>query len=477
MQKTETFLKSLPVTCHTDYISPEGTFVAIQGQEKNGIDFIPEALKLGASKIIVQDDALLSQELLDLINKYEAELVKVKNTRKALAKFSAEAYGYPAKSLKILGITGTKGKTTTAYLTEHILKKAGYKTALISSVCNKILDKEYRSTLTTPQPDFLHAFLQQCKEQEVDYVVMEVAAQATTLYRTHGIEFEGLIFTNFSLEHSEFYKTQEDYFQAKKDLILQRKKGAPLIVNSDDPKVYSLRLEFDKVLAIGLNASADTQASLIKTTLQNGIEAQIISNSIAIHLRAPYLLGEFNVYNILAAFSLTYALGIKANSIVKALIDFKSPKGRLETFRLPNGAIAFIDYAHNPSSFKSLFKAIKSLANKTIVVFGAGGGKDKTKRPLMGSISAKYNDTIILTTDNPRDEDPQEIIDNIKKGITENLAYKVVEELDREEAIKKAYNLSNSGDIILILGKGPDEYQIVKGKKTYFSELEILRKL
>lgn len=477
MQKEPLFYSKLPVTCHTDFVCDNSTFVAIKGQEKNGEDFVKAALDKGAKEIVIEKDVNLDQEILDLINKNNAKLTKVENTRKALAQLSSKAYGNPAKNLKILGVTGTKGKTTTAYLLEHILKKAGYKTALISSVYNKILDQEFRSTLTTPQPDYLHSFFAECKRQKIDYIVMEVAAQATSLYRTYGIEFEGLIFTNFSLEHSEFYPNQEDYFQAKKDLLFQRKRSGITVLNADDPKVYSLKLEFNRILTFGLKPQADIKATNIESSIENGIQAQIISNTLITHLKAKYILGEFNIYNILAAYTLAFGIGLKPEVIIKSIVDFKSPKGRLESIKLPNGALAFIDYAHNPSSFKSLFKAIKKLSNKIIVVFGAGGGRDVTKRPLMGAIAAKYTDNIILTSDNPRFEDPNQIIDQIKKGIPKEYIDKVFVELDRETAIKKAYSLSNNKDIILLLGKGPDEYQITNGKKSYFSESEILRKL
>lgn len=465
-----------PVTCHTDYVGPDTTFVAIKGFDSNGIDYIPLALEKGASKIVVDYTSELDDSLKKLLSTYNAELVFVENTRKALADLAAQALGYPAHDLSIIGVTGTKGKTTTAYLIEHILQQAGYKTALISSVAKRIGNCDLSVPLTTPQPDYIQLFLSLCKEHKVDYVIMEVAAQALSLHRVENIEFSGVVFTNFSLEHSEFYATQKDYFEAKKKILLQRKPSAPLILNSDDENIYALRLKYKKVVTFGLEPWADIQATAINSSLQ-GLSADLHAHSVPYYLTLEKLVGAFNIYNIAAAFALTQSLGIQGFVIIRALQSFKAPRGRLEKYILPNKAIAFIDYAHNPSSFKALFKTLRPLASDIKVVFGAGGGKDHSKRPVMGALAAEYADTVILTSDNPRSEDPQKIIESIKAGIPDSYEKKVYIELDRKKAIEKAYQLSHEDSIILILGKGPDEYQIVGRDKIYFSEAAILANL
>jgi len=217
-----------PVACHTDHVGPGSIFVAIQGFKQDGVRYIQQALEKGATEIVVQDDA----ELSDLPLGVHAH--KVSDTRKALAELSAQAAGYPAKKLKIIGVTGTKGKTTTVYLIEQVLKTAGYKTARLSTVNNAILDRENKAQLTTPQPDYLHQFFKRCVQEDVEYVVMEVAAQALSLHRVHGLQFDGVIFTNFSQEHGEFYDSMEDYFAAKCTIFEQINPGSPVLVNADD---------------------------------------------------------------------------------------------------------------------------------------------------------------------------------------------------------------------------------------------------
>jgi UDP-N-acetylmuramoyl-L-alanyl-D-glutamate--2,6-diaminopimelate ligase len=471
------FPQTYPVTCHTDYVQKDGTFVAIKGYDKDGLTYIAHALTKGARTIVVDTYAEITDDILAQIDFCQAELVRVDNTRKALAELSREASGYAHKKLRIIGITGTKGKTTTSYLTEHIFKAVGYKTALLSSVSKRIGSTEIKASLTTPQPDFIYTFLNECVKQDVDIVIMEVAAQAVSLYRTHGIEFDGLIFTNFSLEHSEFYATQDDYFQAKKALIDQRKDHAPLIINADDQKVYNLRFNYHKVITIGCdNLNADIKATHIKSSLTS-LSATIHAHALSYPCINDALVGQFNTYNILSAFAIAQALGVSGESIVWALKLFKAPRGRLEKYLLSNKALAIIDYAHNPSSFEALFKALRPLTHNMTVVFGAGGGKDHVKRPMMGSIACEYADNIILTTDNPGDEDPDSIINDIKRGISQEYHGNLLSELDRRKAIEMACRMSCENGIVLLLGKGPDEFQIVKGSKTDFSESSILSHL
>lgn len=429
-------------------MQPGGTFVVIQGMEQDGVKFIPMALEKGAKTIVIGREVELSDELYEQIRLAGAALISVVEPRRALAELSAQAYNFPAKSLKIIAITGTKGKSTTTFLLEHLLRSAGKKTALLSTVKNIILGHEFPTKLTTQQPDYLHTFFNVCKTAGVEWVVMEVAAQAFSLYRVYGLEFEAGIFTNFSREHGEFYPDQELYFAAKTQLLGQLKPGAPLFLNADDTRV----------------------AALAKRYKQSHLYTQKHDYT------CPQLVGSFNAYNIAAATACAQALGLSGQDIAAGLLDFKGVPGRLDRYPLANGAVAFIDYAHNPSSMQAVLTELRKLTGDLIVVFGAGGDRDPVKRPEMGEIAARLGDTVIITADNPRSEDPAAIADQILAGIPRQDFGKVVVELDRERAIIMACEGSKRESIIALLGKGPDEYQIVKGVTTPFSEREILNK-
>jgi len=450
-----------PVTCHTAFVGPGSTFVAIKGYQSNGIQFIPKAIEKGASTIVIQKDQNIElyQDLLQ-----DVSVVRVENARKALAELSAHAAGNPAKKLTIIGITGTKGKTTTAYLLDQMLKKAGYNRALLTTVKNSINSASFSAPLTTPQPDYLHQFLKLCVCEGVTHVVMEVAAQAIPLYRVHGIEFSGVIFSNFGQEHLEFFDSMDSYFVAKKQVLNYRKKNAPLWINNDDEIISPLKKLYLNVHTFGINASADI--IMLDDNHINVDEQEYELNN-------PSLPGLYNRYNIMAAVGMAVSLGIKIPVIQRAIASFQGVPGRLERYLLPNGAIAIIDYAHNPLSYKALLPALREKTDHLIVLFGAGGERDPSRRPQMGQIAAQYADEIIVTSDNPRSENPQLIIDDILSGIKDRSS--VVCELDREKAIQIAYTHAHKGTIIALLGKGPDEYQIVGNNKTYFSEQAILQ--
>jgi UDP-N-acetylmuramoyl-L-alanyl-D-glutamate--2,6-diaminopimelate ligase len=463
-----TLPKTFPVTCHTDHVGPGSTFVAIKGMQEDGIKYVVQAIQKGATKIVVYQDAVLNDEILGLIEKNNIEFARVENPRKALAQLSAQALDYPAQKLKILGVTGTKGKTTTCFLLEHLLVHAGYKTALLSTVHNKINGTIFPTNLTTQHPDYLHVFFATCVQQGVEYVVMEVAAQAFSLNRVEGIAFDGAIFTNFDLEHAEFYATMEDYFAAKCQIFTQTKKGAPALVNIDDIHLKKL----NNVISYSLYEQCANFYAHYKPDLTS---TQIV-------LKDEYyfchtLLGEYNAYNLLAAVSLLHSLGLPSDVLNNGLQTFAGVPGRMQLHTLPNGARGCIDNAHNPSSYKALLSTLRKLTDDLIVVFGCGGQRDATKRPIMGSIAAELCDTVLLTSDNPRTEDPAVIIEDIYEGIAKERQYKVIKELDRKVAIEKAYKLSKSTSIIAILGKGHDEYQLINGVKYPFSEKDILHHL
>jgi UDP-N-acetylmuramoyl-L-alanyl-D-glutamate--2,6-diaminopimelate ligase len=478
MSKTVALPIHFSVTCHTDNVGPGSTFVVIQGMSLNGAEFIPEAIKRGASCIVLEHNAVLPHETEQLIQNHAIRVERVENTRLALAQMSAHATGYPAKKLRIIGITGTKGKTTTSLLAEHIFRSAGYKTALISTAKNSINGHYLKAPLTTPQPDYLQHFLQCCVDQQIDIVVMEVAAQALSLHRTAGIEFDGALFTNFSLEHLEFYPSMEHYFEAKRALFTQCKPNAPMLINGDDVHGKKLLSTHANAISFGIREQSAIYGFIHATSDdKQGLTMTVIHGAQEITLACPGLFGNFNAYNILAAVSMALCFDIKPDAIANALSTFPGVPGRLEKYNLPNGASCIIDYAHNPSSYEAVLSLLKSKTDNLIVIFGAGGKRDPSKRPIMGAIAAQYADLIILTSDNPRDEDPLRIIEDIATGIPHDQQHKILREVDREKAIQKAYAYSKTKTIIAILGKGTDEYQIIGTRKLPFSEIQIIKSL
>jgi UDP-N-acetylmuramoyl-L-alanyl-D-glutamate--2,6-diaminopimelate ligase len=464
-----------PVTSHTKHIGHGTTFIAIKGMKEDGVTYIPEALRLGARTVVIEDHVMLPQEITNEISKYNATLLRVPHARAALAQLSAQALGFPSKKLKIIAVTGTKGKSTTTFLIEHMLSSSGYKTALLSTVKNRILEHDLETHLTTQHPDYLHVFFDLCVQHKVDYVIMEVAAQALTLHRVDTLQFDAVVFTNFSQEHAEFYATNDDYFEAKKQILKHIKDTCPLFLNADDNRVAELASLWKNVLFFSTqNAKTDFNADLHSSSIA-GLTFEIAHKNGKFTVHVPALMGGYNVSNCAAASACVKSLGLSDDQIERALSTFSGVPGRLNRYMLPNKAIAFIDYAHNPSSFKAVLSTLRPLSSHLVVVFGAGGDRDPIKRPLMGDIAAQYADRVILTTDNPRSENPEDITEQIHKGIPENMRHKVVVELDREKAIHQAYQFSAAQSVIALLGKGPDEYQLVKGVKIPFSESKILQ--
>lgn len=470
------FPQTYPVACHTDQVGNGTVFVAVPGKKEDGISYIPLAIEKGATKIVVQHDALLSQEVLDLLTRRGVALERVVDARRALAELSAQAHGFPAKKLTIIGITGTKGKTTTTYILAHILRASGYKTAMLSTVENKIGDTVFSAKLTTQHPDYLHTFFAQCVQQGITHVVMEVAAQAMTLHRVAGLEFAGILFTNFEREHSEFYATIEDYFAAKCELFALRKPNAPVLINADDVWGQKILAQHPDFLRFGLGSREYDVAAQVHD-VNAGIAADVSIGQATEALRCPTLVGRFNAYNLLGALGLAVQLGLSLKQAVAAAASFGSVPGRLQGYTLPNGARSFIDYAHTPSSFTQVLTVLRATTDHLIVIFGAGGDRDPHKRPVMGTITSEIADVVLVTSDNPRSERAENIAQQIIAGIAAENKHKLICELDREQAIKKAYALSRATSVIVLLGKGPDEYQMIGSVKYPFSEKTILQSL
>jgi len=460
------------VACHTDHVGSHATFVAIQGQNNDGVQFILDAVSRGAQKIVVSTQAAVDDSVKNMLARKNIPLCTVENTRAALAQLSAQAYDYPHKKLTIIGITGTKGKTTTACAAFHLLRTAGYSVALISTVYNRINEQFFEAPLTTPQPDYLHMFFAHCVANGVTHVVMEVAAQAMTLHRLDGILFDMVVFTNIDQEHGEFYATFAHYFDAKIMLLKQVKPDGMILLNADDERIAALKTTFPNAQLYSVHdASALWYTDLIETNYGTR------GNFRECTWHSPTFSGAFNGSNITAALAIAVHNGVESHQAATACATVPAIPGRLEQYSTPIGAQYIIDYAHTPASYTQLLSLLRTQTDHLVVLFGAGGAKDHRKRPLMGAIAAQYADVVLLTSDNPRYEDPKKIIDDLMAHMSDAQKKKVIIELDREKAIKKSYKLAKKCSIIALLGKGPDEFQIVGDQKTPFYEKEIIKQL
>lgn len=475
-----------PVACHTDNVGPGTTFVAVKGQQTDGLNFVEVALQKGARQIVVESRTV-NPELLNLIETFKAQLITVNSTRQALSNLSAQAWGNPARKLKIIGVTGTKGKTTTVYALRHILAQNSKKVAMLSGVENMICEQKFAANLTTPHPDYLHMFLAQCVQAKIEYVVMEVSAQALSLNRVDDLRFAGIIFTNLELEHSEFYASIENYFLAKCQIFNLLQDDGCVILNSDDLWVQKIlvnsqnffsKSQAKQILTFGCHQDLHQPnyiLEIIQPSLLSGLEFNLISSKKnQFNYKLDQLYGVFNAYNISGAILCAQQLGLSYEQIKIAVQDFVSAPGRLEIYLLPNDARGVVDYAHTPSSFRNILTLLRKETNQLIIIFGAGGGRDPLKRPIMGQIATKFGDYVIITNDNPRHEDPKKIVQQI---IDKQMSEKILVELDRAQAVRLAYQLSKPGAIIVLLGKGPDEYQIIGDQKIFFSDRNQFKQL
>lgn len=466
------------VSCDSKKITQGGTFVACDGSRLCGIDFIPHAIASGAKKIIAGNEY---QEKLQSLEKNNPGIIftYTKNPRKALAEAAAAAYNFPAKKLRFIGVTGTKGKSTIAYLVEHILKKSGQKTALIGGIVNRIIDKAVPSTLTTPNSDFLQAFLASCVEQNVDTVVMEVSSHALSLDRVHGIEFDVVAFTNLGNDHLDFHKTMDAYFLAKAQIFNHVRSNGYAIINLDHPwgsKVNEAAHESLKpaqIISIS-NQNPSTHRIRIKDTTLNGLELSIEDNKNEIlHLVNNCLIGKPFAYNMAIAALIAQYFEIPSKTIEAAIQDFSGTPGRMQLHRLKNGARVFVDFAHSGPAMEAVLEMLRPLTNNLIVLFGCGGDKPKERRISMPQAASKFADHIIITEDNPRTEDRLAILHEVEENIFSEAKYKTITIQDRREAIAAAIALASTpASIVAILGKGHERYQIIGTTYHHFDDFE-----
>ncbi|MFZ1320468.1 MAG: UDP-N-acetylmuramoyl-L-alanyl-D-glutamate--2,6-diaminopimelate ligase [Ignavibacteria bacterium] len=455
-------------------VKPGDIFFAVKGLISDGNKFIKEAIERGAVIVFTDDDNFSESEM---------PVIKVDDVRKIMALMSGIFYEDPSSKLKLIGVTGTNGKTTTAYLMHALLSNAGYKTGLIGTIECLIGNEKIESKLTTPDSVELNMILNKMVNEKTEFCVMEVSSIALSMERVYGLKFDTAVFTNLTSEHLDFHKDMENYFEAKKILFDNLDEDSNSVSNKDDEygqrilsetKAKKIFYSVDKVL----ESDEDLKADDVKLGM-DGINFNMIYRGENVNISSD-LAGRFNVYNILASAGTVLNYNVSLESITEVLNNFSGVTGRFNRIPLPNGAVAVIDYSHTSDSLKNAIEAAKEIIkdeNKNgslITIFGCGGNKDRFKRPVMGKYATELSDFTIITSDNPRFEEPMDIIEEIKKGISEEAEYKVIE--NREEAIKAGIGLAVAGDIILICGKGHETYQEIKGVRSHFDDKEIVLK-
>ena len=453
-------------------IKQNAMFVAIKGFDVDGNLFIKQAIENGAIAIVIEEGTKLKKS--DISE--NTNVIMVPNARLALAKMACNFYGNPSRKFKLIGITGTKGKTTTTFMLKAILEKHGNKVGLIGTVANYIGNKNLgESSRTTPESIELQRLFNQMVEENVDTVVMEVSSQSLKLHRVEGCDFDYAVFTNFSEDHisPKEHPDMEDYFESKLLLIKQAKTS---FVNNDDFRVSKIKkiLPECNVKTYGIDNEANLLAKDITVTNSSAdFKVKIAGKNERVKTGIP---GRFSVYNSLAAIAIAEGLGANAEEIKEALLEVRVP-GRSELVDNKKGLTIMIDYAHSPESLQSILNAVKSYTRgRVISVFGCGGDRDPGKRAVMGEISGKTADFTIITSDNPRTENPDEIVRQIEEGIAKTKG-KYVAIVDRTEAIKHAIEIANKNDIIVLAGKGHETYQEINGEKHPYDERKIIKKI
>lgn len=442
-------------------------FAALKGTQVDGHGYIATAIQNGASSILCSD---LPTTILPNIT-----YIQVDNTSEAIGIIASNYFDKPSNDLNLVGITGTNGKTTTATLLYNLFTNLGFKTGLISTIHNKIAGKNIKATHTTPDAISLNQLLNDMVIAGCEYAFMEVSSHAIDQNRISGLKFSGAVFTNLSHDHLDYHKTFKEYLKAKKKLFDELPKTAFALSNLDDKngRVMLQNTSATKK-SYSLKSLADYKGKIIESSFE-GIQIQINGQEFY-----SLLTGEFNSYNLLAAYGTAILLGQDNKSVLTQISKIQAIVGRFQMLRSNSGIICFIDYAHTPDALENVLKTINSIRTKNeilITVIGAGGDRDKEKRPKMARIATQLSDTVILTSDNPRSEDPELIIEDMRVGIDPTKANKTLAITSREEAIKTAVNLAKSGDIILVAGKGHEKYQEIKGVKHPFDDIAIVHKI
>ncbi len=446
-------------------------FVAMRGTNTDGHAFIGNAVSNGAKVVLLEDDSALPDAFF-----MHAGVVKVvvPDARKALAVMSANFFGHPDKELILVGVTGTNGKTSTTHLIKSILEANGKKTGLIGTIEYRIADTVIPATHTTPESLELCGLLRQMVDAGCDAAVMEVSSHSLALHRVHGLRFAAGTFTNLTQDHLDFHQTMEKYFEAKQMLFNQLGSEAVAVTNADDPRGHAMvEASHARTLTYSIGGKADVVADDISLSM-SGTQFKVTYRH-QTHTVTASLIGRFNAQNILAAYATGIGLGIQEDVIVEGIRGMKSVAGRFQQFTSPAGWTAVVDYAHTHDALENCLRAIHDIApsdkrGKIITVFGAGGNRDKTKRPKMGNVAAQYSDVLVLTSDNPRHESPDTIISDIRAGIPQGTTVHV--NPDRRAAIAMALGMAQRSDVILIAGKGHEDYQVIGDQKSHLDDRE-----
>ncbi|MBL4862113.1 MAG: UDP-N-acetylmuramoyl-L-alanyl-D-glutamate--2,6-diaminopimelate ligase [Crocinitomicaceae bacterium] len=441
-------------------------FFAIKGVTRDGHDFIDEVSKKGCTVIVAEKEVKTPDNV---------QLIIVDDSSKALSIMASNFYDEPSRKLKLIGITGTNGKTTIATLLFNLYSKMGYQCGLLSTVVNKICERDIPSTHTTPDPIALNKLLDEMVVEGVSHCFMEVSSHAIHQNRIGGLHFSGGAFTNITHDHLDYHKTFREYIEVKKRFFDVLPKEAFALTNLDD-KNGAVMLQNTK--ARKRSYALKTMADYKVKVLENQFSGLVLSiNGKELWTR---LIGDFNAYNLLAVFGVSQELGEDETEVLTVLSQLESVDGRFQYIRSENGVIAIIDYAHTPDALDNVLKTIENIRTKNetvFTVFGCGGDRDKAKRPIMASIACNRSDKVILTSDNPRTEDPNEIIDEMMEGVGGSNFKKTLSIVDRAQAIKTAASMAVANDIILIAGKGHEKYQEIKGVRHDFDDLATIKEL
>ena len=448
-------------------IQPGHLFVAVRGTQVDGHSFIPKAIEQGAVAVLCEDVPAEPSE--------GVTFVKVASTEAAVGLVATMFYGDPSTKLQLVGVTGTNGKTTIATLLYNMFRKFGHKCGLLSTVCNYIEDEAIPADHTTPDPIELNRLLAKMVEAGCEYAFMECSSHAIAQKRIGGLKFAGGLFTNLTRDHLDYHKTFENYRDAKKAFFDGLPKTAFAITNADD-KNGMVMVQNTKAIVktYSTRTMADFKAKIIECHFE-GMYLDINGHEVGVQF-----IGKFNVSNLLAVYGAAVMLGKNPEDILVIMSTLKSVSGRLEPIRSNDGVTAIVDYAHTPDALENVLNAIHEVLDgkgKVITVCGAGGNRDKGKRPLMAQEAVKQSDRVIITSDNPRFEEPQDIINDMLAGLNAQQMKKVVSIADRREAIRTAVMMAEKGDVILIAGKGHEDYQEIKGVKHHFDDREEVRKV
>ena len=448
-------------------IEPGHLFVAVKGTQTDGHVYIDKAIEKGASAIVCETlPGNLHKNII---------YIKVENTEDCVGKLATAFYGNPTSKMELIGVTGTNGKTTIATLLYHMFRKFGYKVGLISTVCNYIDDEAIPTEHTTPDPITLNKLLGRMADEGCKYAFMEVSSHSVAQKRIGGLRFAGGIFTNLTRDHLDYHGTVDNYLKAKKTFFDHLPKQAFALVNVDDKNGMVMAQNTKaKICTYSLRSICDFKGKV----LEDGFEGMLLDiNNVEVNVQ---FVGRFNASNLLAVYGTACLLGKKPEEVLLALSILRPVSGRFDALRSPRGYSAIVDYAHTPDALTNVLNTIQEVLNgrgNIITVVGAGGNRDKGKRPIMAQEAAKQSDKVIITSDNPRFEEPQDIINDMLAGLSKEDMQKVVSIVDRKEAIKTACMLAQPGDAILVAGKGHENYQDIKGVKYHFDDKEIIREI